>query len=176
MRPLPSGSLRAGLLALLVGTGLAAFDQGRSGSSDAGLASARMGPMAPPLQGYRPASLVRDARDAQADRCAVRVRYPQGQGGESPVILTDLVSDRDCPSELNAGQEITFELEVREPTRNLWWRRASKGFDVLHPSSGPIAAAGRSRVTLQDLVLDDSVTIEVMEDDRLVLSFTLRHF
>jgi hypothetical protein len=175
MRPLPVGSLRAGFLALLVGTGLAAFDQ-RGGGTEAGLTRAKMIPNAPPLQGYRPASLKPDSRDARADRCAVSVRYPQGISPESRVTLTDLVSDRDCPSELNSAQEITFEIEVADPTRNLWWRRASAGFDVLHPSSGPIAAAGRSRVTLQDLVLDDSVTIEVMEDDRPVLSFTLRHF
>jgi hypothetical protein len=176
MRPFPVGSLRAGFLALLVGTGLAAFDHGRGGGGEAGLARARMLPAVPPLQGFRPASLMTDGRDVRADRCAVSVRYPRGVGPESRVTLTDLVSDRDCPSELNSAQEITFEIEVADPTRNLWWRRASAGFDVLHPSSGPIAAAGRSRVTLQDLVLDDSVTLEIMEDDRPVLSFTLRHF
>jgi hypothetical protein len=174
MRPLPTGSFRAGLAVLLLATGLLALDQGRAAGPDA----ARPAPPASalgPLNGFRKVPTPARGEDA-SERCGVTVEYPKDLPGAKHVILTDLVSDRECPSELNGTEEITFELVVSEPTRGLWWRRAVSSYDMLRPSSGPIAASGRSRVTFQDLVLDDAVTIEVLDGERLLLSFTLRHF
>jgi hypothetical protein len=114
----------------------------------------------------------------EAERCLVSVDYPESLPKQRRVSLTDVMSDRDCPSELNATQELSFEVETpaAAATSNLWWRRSPSSFDVLHPSSGPLGAKGRSRVTLSDLILDDSVTIDVMDGDQRVLSFTIRHF
>jgi hypothetical protein len=104
------------------------------------------------------------------------VAYPDGVGADRRVTLTDLVSDRDCPSELNTTVGLTFEVDNPKAGRNLWWRRAESSFDVLYPSSGSIPAAGKSRVSLSNLVLDQTVTIEVLEGDQRMMSFTLKHF
>jgi len=174
MRPLPSGSFRAGLAVLLLATGLLALDQGRAAGPDAARETKRPAALGP-LHGFRKVPAPARGQDA-SERCGVTVEYPDDLPGAKHVILTDLVSDRECPSELNGTEEITFELVVSEPSRGLWWRRAASSYDMLRPSSGPIAASGRSRVTFQDLVLDDVVTIEVLDGERLLLSFTLRHF
>jgi hypothetical protein len=104
------------------------------------------------------------------------VAYPDDVTTDRRVTLTDLVADRDCPSELNTTVGLTFEVDNPKPGRNLWWRRAESSFDVLHPSSGSIAATGRNRVSLSNLVLDRTVTIEVLEADQRLMSFTLKHF
>ena len=104
------------------------------------------------------------------------VAYADDLPADQRVTLTDLVADRACPSELNTTVGLTFEVDVPKPGRNLWWRRAESSFDVLYPSSGSIAGSGKSRVSLSNLVLDQSVTIEVLDNDQRLLSFTLKHF
>ena len=47
---------------------------------------------------------------------------------------------------------------------------------MLYPSSGSITAAGKNRVSLSNLVLDQTVTVEVLEGDQRLMSFTLKHF
>jgi hypothetical protein len=69
-----------------------------------------------------------------------------------------------------------FEIDNPTGGRNLWWRRAESSFDVLYPSSGSITAAGKNRVSLSNLVLDQTVTVEVLEGDQRLMSFTLKHF
>jgi hypothetical protein len=104
------------------------------------------------------------------------VSCPDDVQSDRRVTLTDLVSDKDCPSELNSTVGLTFEVDNPKPGRSLWWRRAASSFDVLYPSSGSITAAGKNRVSLSTLVLDQTVTIELLEGDQRVMSFTLKHF
>jgi hypothetical protein len=130
----------------------------------------------PPLRGVRPTPVACGTSPAEAPRCSLAVAYPDDVGRDRRVTLTDLVSDRDCPSELNTTVGLTFEVDNPKAGRNLWWRRAESSFDVLYPSSGSIVAAGKSRVSLSNLVLDQTVTIEVLEGDQRLMSFTLKHF
>jgi len=172
MHPLPPGSFRACALAVLLGTGLLALDHGRAAGPATDDAAAQ--PLEPNATSLKATS--RLGPHNEAERCLVSVAYPEGLPRPRRVTLTDVVSDRECPSELNATQELSFEVETKASTGSLWWRRSPASFDVLHPSSGPIGASGKSRVTVSDLILDDAVTIDVMDGDQKVLSFTIRHF
>jgi hypothetical protein len=129
-----------------------------------------------PLTGIRPTPLPVGTPPEAAPRCSVAVAYPDDVPTDRRVTLTDLVSDKDCPRDLNTRVGLTFEVDNPKPARSLWWRRAESSFDVLDPSTGSIAAAGKNRVRLSSLVLDQTVTIEVLEGDRRVMSFTLKHF
>jgi len=124
----------------------------------------------------RPTPVPRGTPPDQAPRCSVSVAYPDEVRSDRRVTLTDLVSDKDCPSELNTMVGLTFEVDNPKGGRNLWWRRAESSFDVLYPSSGSITAAGKNRVSLSNLVLDQTVTVEVLEGDQRLMSFTLKHF
>jgi hypothetical protein len=129
-----------------------------------------------PLKGSRPTPVPCGTPPKDAPRCSIAVAYPEDVRSDRRVILTDLVSDKDCPSELNTTIGLTFEIDNPAPRRNLWWRRAASSFDVLYPSSGSITAAGKNRVSLSNLVLDQTVTVEVLEGDQRLMSFTLKHF
>jgi len=183
MFPLPHPSLRAGALAVILGAGLVTpraveelVTRADSRSGDRAIVASGDRAALPPLQGIRPQPVDSGTPPADTPRCSVAVAYPDGVGTDRRVTLTDLVADRDCPSELNTTVGLTFELDNPKARRNLWWRRAESSFDVLYPSSGSITAAGKNRVSLSNLVLDQTVTIEVLEGDQRLMSFTLKHF
>jgi hypothetical protein len=181
MLPLPHAALRTSAIAVVLAAGLAGSravqDRVIRADSDA---STRMSDGATrasaPLQGVRPAPVPCGTPPEQAPRCSVAVSYSDEVPTDRRVTLTDVVTDRDCPLELNTTVATTFEVDNPRPGRSLWWRRAESSFDVLYPSSGSINAAGRNRVSLSNLVLDQTVTIEVLEGDQRLMSFTLKHF
>lgn len=182
MHPLPHAGLRLSALTVVLGAGLAtprAVEELVSrpdpgGQTAVHAAEAVATPDA--LGGFRPTPVPCGTPPEEAPRCSVAVAYADDLPADQRVTLTDLVADRACPSELNTTVGLTFEVDVPKPGRNLWWRRAESSFDVLYPSSGSIAGSGKSRVSLSNLVLDQSVTIEVLDNDQRLLSFTLKHF
>ena len=168
MEPLPRGSIRTAILAVLVGAALAS----PRAADVPVLGDAKAAPEA--LPGHRPPPVPRGT--PLGSGCAVSVAYDEGMAFAERVTLTDLVSDRACPSELGTIESLTFEIQDTSPGRRLWWRRSESGFDVLQPSSGEIPSGRPGRVTLSDHVLSESVTIDVLDGDRKLLSFTVRHF
>jgi hypothetical protein len=46
---------------------------------------------------------------------------------------------------------------------------------VLTPAEGLIASEGTTTVTLSDIVLGSSLTLEIVSEETPLLSFTLRH-
>ncbi len=188
MFPLPHAGLRTSAVAVLLGLGLvspravenlvAPADARSEPSRNAEGAALSLGEAGavPPLVGVRPTVVPRGTPLEKAPSCSVAVAHPEGLSADRRVALTDLVSDKSCPAELNTTIGLTFEIDNAKPSRNLWWRRAESSFDVLYPSSGSIAAEGRNRVSLSNLVLDQTVTIEVLEGDQRLMSFTLKHF
>jgi hypothetical protein len=183
MFPLPPSGLRAGALAVILGAVLVSpraavedrVTRADSQSRDSvGLLDGEARGI-PPLEGVR-LHPVAWGMPSRAPRCLVAVAYPDDLPLDRRIKLTDLVVDRNCPSELNTTVGLTFEIENPQPGRTLWWRRAESSFDVLYPSSGSLTAAGKNRVSLSSLVLDQTVTIEVLEGDQRLMSFTVKHF
>jgi hypothetical protein len=179
---LPSG-LRAGALAVILGAVLVSpravedrVTRADSQSRDSVELGDGEAPGSPPLEGVRLTPVAWGAPAARTPRCLVAVAYPDDLPLDRRIKLTDLVVDRNCPSELNTTVGLTFEIENPHPRRALWWRRAESSFDVLFPSSGSLTAAGKNRVSLNSLVLDQTVTIEVLEGDQRLMSFTVKHF
>jgi hypothetical protein len=130
----------------------------------------------PALSGFRPAPVPCGTPPEEAPTCSVSVEYADDVPSTDRVTLADLVLDQGCPSSLRSTVGLTFEVDNPRAGRSVWWRRAESSFDVLEPSSGSIPGGGKGRVSLSDLVLDQSVTIEVLDGDRRLLTFTLRHF
>jgi hypothetical protein len=181
MFPLPSAALRTSALAVVLGSGLvsprAVEDRILADSRSSGpIRSGDDATPSTPLEGIRPTPVAYGTPPKDAPRCSVAVAYPDDLPTDRRITLTDVVTDRDCPLELNTTVATTFEVNNPKPGRNLWWRRAESSFDVLYPSSGSINAAGKNRVNLSNLVLDETVTIEVLEGDQRLMSFTLKHF
>jgi hypothetical protein len=179
MRLLPSAALRFSLLAFVVGAALAApraVEDQVFAPPSTGSVQAAVVPDAGTLSGYRPMAAPEGAGLDDAPSCTFSVAHAVDLPADQRVTLADLVTDRACPTRLNTTVGLTFEVDVKKARENLWWRRAESSFDVLYPTSGSLAAPGRNRVSLSNLVLDEAVTIEVLEADRRLMSFTLKHF
>ena len=182
MLPLPHAGLRTSAIAVLLGLGIVsprAVENLVTRADERSALPARIAgeaAMAAQPMGVRPTVVPGGTSLEEAPSCSVAVTHPEGLPADRRVALTDLVSDQTCPAELNTTIGLTFEIDNPKPGRNLWWRRAESSFDVLYPSSGSIAAVGMNRVSLSNLVLDQTVTIEVLEADQRLMSFTLKHF
>ncbi len=173
---LPHAGLRTSALAVFLGAALASPRAVEELDSRFGRSAEGSSATIPPMTGFRPTPVACGTPPDEAPRCSVSVDYSDDVGSDRRVTLTDLVADRECPSEINTMVGMTFEIDNPKAGRSLWWRRAESSFDVLYPSSGSIPAAGKNRISLSNLVLDQTVTIEVLEGDQRLMSFTLKHF
>src|SRR5512143_344467 len=140
MRPLPYAALRLSALAAVLGAGLAAPRAvemvSRADTTPlTAVHAAQAVETAQALGGFRPTPVPCGTPPEDAPRCSVSVSYADDLPANRRVTLTDLVTDGDCPSELNTTVGLTFEVDVPQPGRSLWWRRAESSFDVLYPSS-----------------------------------------
>jgi hypothetical protein len=75
----------------------------------------------------------------------------------------------------NTAASVRFDLTAHT-ARTLRWRRSVTSSDVLSPSDGAVANQGATSALLTDLVLDSTVTIEIVDGNNVLLAFTLRHY
>jgi hypothetical protein len=92
------------------------------------------------------------------------------------VELTDIAVNHSCPVALTSRRSLSFEVTARSTKNRLRWRRAASSLDVLDPSEGTVAGNGSSTVLVTDIVLSNTVTIEILDAQTVVLAFTLRHY
>lgn len=112
-----------------------------------------------------------------AGSCGLTVTKPRELGEGQCIELTDIEVEPACPAGFNTTQQIRFEVTAHASLGELRWRRAASSGDVVTPSGGTIAASGATAVEIEDIVLGDSVTIEIYDGtDKVRLQFTLRHY
>ena len=110
-----------------------------------------------------------------AGNCSVSIAKPVALPGGECIELNRITANQSCPVSLSTLRSLMFEVTASTARQDLSWRRAFQSSDVLQPSSGPIASHGTTTVLTTDLVLDSSVTFEVVSSNQVLLSFTLRH-
>jgi hypothetical protein len=104
----------------------------------------------------------------------VTIRNPDALGGHECIELTEIQSSHDCPVNFGFPRSVSFEVTAITK-KSLRWRQRPGGTDVLTPPGGSIASDGSTTVTLSDLVLSDSLTIDVYQGDQIYLRFELSH-
>jgi hypothetical protein len=77
---------------------------------------------------------------------------------------------------VNTVRSLRFDVTAHTSKPSFTWRRAAGSNDVLEPSSGTLAGDGTTSVVVSDIVLDSTVTIEIVDGGVVLLSFTLRHY
>jgi hypothetical protein len=76
----------------------------------------------------------------------------------------------------NTTRSVRFDVTAHSTRTGLTWRRSTISSDVLTPNGGTIAGEGVTSVVVSDIVLDSTVTIEIVDGSAVLLSFTLRHY
>jgi hypothetical protein len=74
------------------------------------------------------------------------------------------------------ARTLRFDVTAHTPRTGLRWRRSASSSDVVTPSEGTLSNNGTTSVQASDLVLNSTVTIEILDGDALLLGFTLRHY
>jgi len=110
-----------------------------------------------------------------AGNCSVSISKPTPLPAGECIELTIVTVNQACPVGVNTMRSLRFDVTAHTSTTNLTWRRSNESSDILQPAFGAIASNGTTSVLTSDLVLDSSVTIEVVSGDVVLLSFTLRH-
>jgi hypothetical protein len=108
--------------------------------------------------------------------CVLSISKPNALPGGECIELTMLTVNQVCPVGVNTMRSLSFDVTAHTSRANLTWRRSQESSDVLQPASGAIASNGTTSVLTSDLVLDSSVTIEVVSGGDVLLSFNLRHY
>ncbi len=107
--------------------------------------------------------------------CSLSISKPTALPGGECIELTTLTVNQSCPVGVNTIRSLRFDVTAHTSRTNLTWRRSDESSDVLQPGFGAIGGNGTTSVLVSDLVLDSSVTIEIVSGAATLLSFTLRH-
>ena len=133
-------------------------------------------PSPSPSPSASPAEVSCGAPARSAGNCALSIRrYEQLPAGQC-LEVTSVEVNQSCPVAFNTIRSLRFSVMGNTQTPNLRWQRAATSSDVLSPSEGKIKGIGETSVVLSDIVLDSTVTIEILHGDTKLLAFTLRHY
>lgn len=111
-----------------------------------------------------------------AGNCAVSVQKLATLAAGECVQVTRVSVNQACPVTFNTTRSLSFDVVAATSLGNLRWRRAASSGDLLQPSEGSLPSNGTGSVLVNDIVLDQTLTIEIVSGDQPLLRFTLRHW
>jgi hypothetical protein len=80
-----------------------------------------------------------------------------------------------CPVHLTMARSVRLDVTARTARPWLTWRRAASTSDVVEPRSATIPGNGTTTVYLSTVVLDAALTLELVDEDRVLVTVTLRN-
>jgi hypothetical protein len=115
-----------------------------------------------------------------AGNCRLTLTRPLDLPSGQCVELNLVTVDQACPVAFSTTRSVRFDVTAHT-TMNLTWRRAAESSDVMIPASGTISKNGTTTVLLTDVVLDSSVTVEILGSngtsvELVPLRFRLQHY
>jgi hypothetical protein len=116
------------------------------------------------------------APTSDAGNCSVTVVRPTSLASGECLELNTVTVNQSCPVGFATPRSLRFDVTAHTSRTGLAWRRSVASSDVLEPAGGTLARNGTTSTVLTDLVLDSSVTIEIVDGNNVLLAFTLRHY
>jgi hypothetical protein len=132
-------------------------------------------PTPTPVPSPTPTPVTCGAPASAAGNCSLTVVRPTSMSSDECLEVNAVTVNQSCPVGFATARSLSFDLTAHT-SRSLRWRRSVTSSDVLDPSEGPVSNQGKSSALLTDLVLDSAVTIEIVDGNRVLLAFTLRHY
>lgn len=109
-------------------------------------------------------------------RCSLNVTKWANLGSSQCLELTAIAFDKDCPVAFATPRKLSFTVTARlTAAEGLTWRRSRASADVLTPATGTLAPQGTTRVEVDDLALTNALVIDILDGERLLMSFTIGH-
>jgi hypothetical protein len=109
-----------------------------------------------------------------AGNCSVTVTHAAFASNEC-IQVNAVTVNQSCPVGIATARSVRFDVTAHT-TRTLRWRRSPSSSDVVDPAGGTIGGSGTTSVLVTDVVLDSTVTIEIVDGSTVLAAFTLRHY
>ncbi len=138
--------------------------------------SASPSPSPTPVPNPTPTPVTCGAPAGSAGNCGLTVVRPTAMASSECLELSAVTVNQSCPVGFATARSLRFDLTTHTSRTGLRWRRSVTSSDVLDPSEGPVSSQSPTSVLLTDLVLDSTVTIEIVDGSKALLAFTLRHY
>jgi hypothetical protein len=116
------------------------------------------------------------ASASAAGNCTVTISKPTALASGECIELNVVTVNQVCPVGFGTSRSVRFDITAQTARSGLRWRRAAGSSDILDPNGGAISSSGTTSVLLSDVVLDSTVTFEVVDGNTVLLGFTLRHY
>ena len=123
-----------------------------------------------------PAAVTCGSSAGNAGNCTVSITKPTPLLAGECIELNLVTVNQACPVGFGTVRSLRFDVTVHTSRTGLTWRRAVSSADILEPATGAISSNGTTSVLATDTVLDSTVTLEIVQGNTVLLSFTLRHF
>ena len=115
------------------------------------------------------------SRAASPPGCAFDIQYPTPLAAGECIELNQLDVSQACPATFGATMSLHFSVTAHTARTHLSWARADGNHDVVTPGSGSIDHDASTDVVASDIVLDSSVAIVILDNNTVLLSFSLGH-
>ena len=116
------------------------------------------------------------ASASAAGNCTVSISKPTALAAGECIELNLVTVNQVCPVGFGITRSVRFDVTAQTARSGLRWRRAAGSSDLLDPNGGGISSSGTTSVLMTDVVLDSTVTLEIVDGNTVLLSFTLRHY
>jgi hypothetical protein len=80
-----------------------------------------------------------------------------------------------CPMATGGARAVSFDVMAETQLRDLRWRKAADSRDSLEPGDGRLARRGSTNAIATQTVQGGGLTIEIISEGTVVMTFRLRN-
>ncbi len=107
--------------------------------------------------------------------CAITVQRVAALPAGECIEISRLALSQGCPMAMGGARAVSFDVMAETQLRDLRWRKAAASRDSLEPGDGRLARHGSTNAIATQTVQEGSLTIEIISEGSLVMSFQLRN-
>jgi hypothetical protein len=107
--------------------------------------------------------------------CAVTVQRLVTLPAGECIEISRLALSQGCPMATGAARAVSFDVMAETQLRDLRWRKAAASRDGFEPGDGRLTRHGSTNAIATQTVQEPALTIEILSEGAVVLTFQLRN-
>jgi hypothetical protein len=111
----------------------------------------------------------------QVAGCAVTVQRLVSLPAGECIEITRMALSHACPMPPAGARAVAFDVTAETQLRDLRWRKAASSGDSLEPADGRLVRHGSTTAIATQTVREGALTIEILAEGTVVMSFRLRN-
>ncbi len=107
--------------------------------------------------------------------CTITVRRLETLAVGECIEMTKLALSQGCPMVTGVSRALSFDITAETELRDLRWRKADGAKDKLEPGDGRLTRHGTTSSIATQTVAEKNLTLEVISEGTVILTFTLKN-